>query len=233
VNYTGRSCVVEMSEIKYCVKCGAQLASNAKFCVLCGTSMSAPPAQGISALSTKKTPKVWIVAIVVIILAFLGGASIAPERIVTVTTTTTLPSVATVTKTLVTTAVATPQQVKLGQTFVYVYENVPFEVTFTEFRYADKVGFITADKGYKFAVLYVMVKNSGTKESRIYFGEWTSKVDKGYTYKPESTWNLPSSLRPEETKTGYVYFQILQDATVVEIRCSRSVYVSADIILTP
>jgi hypothetical protein len=166
-------------------------------------------------------------------MAFLGGTSMARDRIVTVTTTTTLPSVATVTKTFVTTAVVAPQQVKVGQAFVFVYENAPFEVTFTEFRYSDKVGLSTADKGYKFAILYVTVKNAGTQESRIYFGEWALKVDKGYTYKPQYTFYLPSSLRPEETKTGYVHFQILQDSTVVEIRCSRNVYVSADLVLTP
>jgi len=220
-----------VGQIRQCEKCSSQLVPNAKFCALCGAPVPPISTRVVSSTPTKRKRWFPIIAVVMIIFAFLGGASIAPERIVTVTTTTTLPSMATVTKILVTTAVAAPQQVKVGQAFTYMYENVPFEVTFTEFRYADKVGYSTADKGYKFAVLNVMVKNSGAKESRIYFGEWTLNVDKGYTYKPESTWNLPSSLRPEETKTGYVYFQILQDATAVEIRCSRNVYVSADVIL--
>jgi len=222
-----------MSQTKYCVKCGAQLLPNAKFCASCGTPVSLLPTQPASVAVTKRRPWFSIIAVIMIVLAFLGGASIAPERVVTTTTTATVPSLATITKTFVSTAIAGPLQVKVGQTFTFIYRDVPFEVTFTELRYADKIGWSTADKGYKFAILYVAVKNPGIKESSIYFGGWTLKVDKGYVYEPKSTWNLPSSLRPGETNTGYLYFEIPQDTMAVEIRCSRRVEMVADIILVP
>lgn len=206
---------------------------NAKFCASCGAPVSALPSQVAPVAPTKRKPWFWVIAVVMIILAFFGGASIAPERVVTFTATATVPSVATVTKTLVTTALAEPQRVKIGQTFILVDRDVPFEVTFTDFRYADKMGYSTPDKGYKFAILYITVKNPGTKEVSVWsYGSWTAKVDKGYVYSPKDR-DLPYSFRPQEIKTGYVYFEILQDTRVIEIRCSRQVTVSADIILEP
>ncbi len=162
------------------------------------------------------------VAVVMIGIAFLSGASLARTRIVTVTTTQastfTLTKLVTTGATAVTTGVP---RVKIGQPFSFLgSDKIPVEITFTRLWYADKVGSATADKGYKFAVLDVTVKNVGTKETTPfdYNTKWTVTVDKGYTYDSKTTGYLPYSVRPEEVKTGYVYFEILQDTAAIEIR---------------
>jgi hypothetical protein len=230
-------CVVKMSQIKHCPKCGRELVPNTKFCASCGTYISAIPTQIARVEPTKKKPWFAVIAVVMIIFAFLGGASIAPTRVVT--TTSTYVSTLVVTK-MVTTGLtgvtSGVQRLKVGQTItVLTLDKVPVEITFKRLWYADKVGYSTADKGYKFAVLDVAVKNVGTKETKTfsYFSTWTVTVDKGYTYDAKSAGYLPDSVRPEEVKTGYVYFEILQDTTAVEFRCVDKLYLQFDIVLEP
>lgn len=205
---------------------------NTRFCTSCGAPVSALPAQAVPTGPTKRRPWFAVITIVLIILAFLGGASITPERVVTVTTTQV--SASTVTKTVTTgLTVVTPgvQRLKIGQTFVVLAKDkVPVEITFTRAWYTDRMGLTTADKGYKFVVLDVTVKNVGTKETSVFsmFSQWTVKVDKGYTYNQKSIWYLPLDARPEETKTGYVYFEILQDTIATEIRCIDTLYLNID-----
>ena len=224
-----------MSQIKYCAKCGDQLLPNAKFCATCGAPVSALPVQVAPTAPAKRRPWFSIIAVVMIVLAFLGGASIAPERIVT--TTTTYESRVTVTRTIAVspTAITTGvQRIGIGQTLNLLgRDNVPVEVTFTKVRYDMKVGWDTADKGYKFVIVDVTVKNVGNKETAVFsflgsYG-WTVKVDKGYVYKAESD-TLPSSLRAEDVKPGYVYFEILQDTTAIEMYAKLS-YPSIDLIV--
>ena len=209
---------------------------NAEFCASCGAPVSALPSQGAPAAPTKRRSWFWVIAVVMMILAFMSGASIAPERGFTVTTT--YVSTSTFTK-LVTTAptVATSsvQRVKIGQTFTVLgKDKVPCEVTFTKVRYDTKVSWNTADKNYKFVIVEVAVKNLGNTETTV-FGSvlgsygWTVKVDKGYVYKVEGD-TLPGYLRPEEIKTGYVYFEILQDTAATEMQ-ARLTYPSFDLIV--
>lgn len=208
---------------------------NAKFCAVCGASVSALPSQVAPAVPTKRRPWFWVIAIVMIILAFLTGTAIVPERVVTTTRTSVLTSYITRVVTSGPTAVTTGvQRVKIGQTLTVLGEdNVPVEITFTKVRYSDMIGLYTADKGYKFAILDVTVKNVGTKETRVFswIDDWTVTVDRGYVYKAKSASYLPESVRPEEVKTGYVFFEILQDTTAVEIRCVKILYVKLDVIV--
>jgi len=226
-----------MSQTKFCVKCGREILTNTKFCASCGAYISAIPTQIARAEPTKKKPWFAVIAVAMIIFAFLGGASIAPTRVVT--TTSTYVSTLVVTRIVTsgpTVVTSGAQRLKVGQTItVITFDKVPVEITFKKLWYADKVGYNTADKGYKFAVLDVAVKNVGTKETRVFsiFSTWTVTVDKGYTYNAKSAVYLPDSVRPEEVKTGYVYFEILQDTTAVEFRCVDKLYLQFDIVLEP
>jgi len=209
---------------------------NAKFCASCGTPTSAWPAQAVPATPTKRKPWFWVATIVIVILAFLGGASISPERVIT--TTNTYVSTYVITRTVTSGPIAVTTgilRVKIGQTFATIgRDQTPVEVTFTKVWYADKAGYSTADKGYKFVAIDIALKNVGVKETSGVFSSldssWTAKVDRGYLYNAKSTWYLPGSVRPEEIKTGYVYFEILQDTTAIEIR-TRLLYANVDLII--
>jgi hypothetical protein len=211
-----------MSQVKYCPKCRGQLIPNAKFCPTCGSTVSVLQVQATPAEPKALSRWVWVGVIAMIILAFLAGTAIVPERVVTTTRTSVLTSYITRVVTSGPTAVTTGvQRIKIGQTFSFLTsDKVPVEITFTSLRYADKAGFSTADKGYKLAVLDVTVKNVGTKETRPFssFDKWIVIVDKGYTYDAKASVYLPDSVRPEEVKTGYTYFEILETTTPIEIR---------------
>lgn len=224
-----------MIQTKYCPKCGSELVPNARFCPSCGTYVHVIPTQIARVESTKKKPWFAVIAVVMIVIAFLGGASIAPTRVVT--TTNTYVSTLVVTK-IVTTGLTGFTtgiiRVKIGQTFTALAsDNVPVEITFTKAWYTDKAGYDTAGKGYKFAVLDITVKNVGTKETTVLsiFDVWTVKVDRGYTYAAKSIVYLPRNVRPEEIKTGYVYFEILQDTTAIEIQCTNTLYLNLDFVV--
>lgn len=210
---------------------------NAKFCPTCGSTVSVLQVQATPAEPKALSRWVWIGVIAMIILAFLTGTAIVPERVVTTTRTSVTTSIVTrIVTTGPTVATTGIQRVKIGQTITVLgSDKVPVEITFTKLWYADKAGYSTADKGYKFAVLDVTVKNVGTKETKVFsfFNKWTVTVDKGYTYDAKSTGYLPESVRPEDVKTGYVYFEILQDTTAVEFRCIENLYAKLDIILEP
>jgi hypothetical protein len=172
---------------------------------------------------------------ILIILAFLGGTSIGPPRLVTVTTTYVSTETRTLTLSLTQVTVGV-QRVKIGQTLRLQIDDVPIEVTFTKVWYTDKIGYNTAEKGYKFAVVDVAVKNVGVKEATVFsiIDSWIVKVDKGYVYKAKVTLdlpNLPGNVRPEETKTGYVCFEILQDTRPVEVQRTRLFAANPDIVL--
>jgi hypothetical protein len=111
--------------------------------------------------------------------------------------------------------------IRMGQPLVLKSgsENIPVEITFTSAWFATKHSYYTADKGYKLLVLGIRARNIGMKETSFLCGiKWEITVDKGYLYR-EKTCNLTCrSLRPEETKIGYVLFEILATTNPMEIR---------------
>jgi len=132
-----------MSQIKYCAKCGGQLLPNAKFCASCGASTSLLPTQPAPLKVTKRKPWFSIIAVVMIILAFLGGASIAPERVVTVTntyvSTSVITRIVTTERTLVTVGV-TRLKVKPGEIQTgYALFEIPQDSEAIEARCVDSL----------------------------------------------------------------------------------------------
>ena len=123
--------------------------------------------------------------------------------------------------------------VKFGENEVpvrFIFNSASFNGTIGEFH-------ATPDSGYRFLVLDVSVRNVGNGEVQTYMvgDKWEVTVDKGYVYQEFfsfGTVQTPSfTLRPEEEKVGYIVFEILKDATPLEVRYYKPSGNSPSIIL--
>lgn len=96
-------------------------------------------------------------------------------------------------------------------------------VTFDSVSFVNKIDYTEADKGYKLVVITVTAKNLGLEEKQFPFlwGKKELKVDKGYKYEDHYKSKEPPSMRPEETKTGYLVFEILNDTYPTELYLER------------
>lgn len=119
-------------------------------------------------------------------------------------------------------------RVRVGQPFIIKEgaDKIPIEITFTAAWFTTAHKWRTADEGYKFLVIEIRAKNLGIKETVILcVVRWEVTVDKGYVYKHETCDLSCASIRPEETKTGYVLFEILATTTPIEARYYGSLWV--------
>lgn len=177
-----------------------------------------------------------VAAIIAIVLSYLAGSSVAPPREVTVTATVTLTRTVTPGPPVIT---VKGQRVKLNETFTVLCgvsgeSKIAVQVTFIRAWYTETFRVWKADKGYKFLVVDVSIRNVGFKETYA-FGDpaldpWTVRVDKGYTYKSTFVTSFPGKVRPEEIKTGYIVFEILADTRAVEV-FGRIMYADLDVVL--
>ena len=116
--------------------------------------------------------------------------------------------------------------VKFGESAVpvrFVFNSASFNTTVGPYH-------SKPDRGYKFLVLEVSVKNVGDREVQTYImgDKWEVTVDKGYVYGEVPfisfvVQNTAFTLRPEEEKNGYGVFEILNDTTPVEVNYYKPV----------
>jgi len=99
------------------------------------------------------------------------------------------------------------------------YEGIPVEIVFVSVWFTLTHEYYKAVEGNKFLVLMIQAKNIGTEETECFStARWEVTVDKGQVY-PERSCNLSATMvRPEETKTGYVFFEISTTTSPSEVR---------------
>jgi len=219
----------------FCSRCGRELLVNWEFCSHCGTSITAPlpipTAVRIQAPKESHTARNILIGIVLVLLIVFSAAALSGPKSETGTQSTQPPSKPEPQTTPVP-PTATPQKtrppplqlgsiIRIGESYTILgTEGVSVEVTFTRAYFTSETEWYRADKGYKLLILEIQVKNIGIKATEclgeVYYFEVT--VDKGYIYKDDSQTIRSTSLRPEETKIGYVMFQILEKTNPLEVR---------------
>jgi hypothetical protein len=109
--------------------------------------------------------------------------------------------------------------VSIGQPFILKLgtDDVPVRIVFDSAWFTTTHEYWEAESGYKLLVIRLTVQNIGTREVDTFriLDKWEVRVDKGYVYDSKSQPYLV--VRPEEKKTGYVIFEILQNTNPVEI----------------
>lgn len=110
--------------------------------------------------------------------------------------------------------------VSIGQPFIMKFgtDEVPVRVVFDAAWFTTTHEYSEAESGYKFVVIQLKAQNIGNKEVDTFgpLDKWEVTVDKGYLYQAKSSPYL--DVRPEETKTGYVTFEILEQTYPTEVR---------------
>ena len=123
--------------------------------------------------------------------------------------------------------------VTIDQPFVLKFgtDDVPVKVVFDSAWFTTTHEDYEAESGYKLLVIQLTVQNIGTKEvdTFSFLDEWEVTVDKGYVYEAESKPYL--DVRPEEKKTGYVIFEILEQTNPVEVSYQRFLSTSVAVTL--
>ena len=86
-------------------------------------------------------------------------------------------------------------------------------ITFDSISFADKINYYSADDGYKFAVIYISAKNIGYERKffPLDFYDMKMTVNSGYKYEYHTASEPLFSIRPGDSKTGYVVFEILKE----------------------
>jgi hypothetical protein len=211
--------------LPFCSRCGRELLVNWEFCSHCGTSITAPlpipTAVRIQAPKESHAARnILIVVAFVLMVLVLAAALSTPRQL----TTPGMPSV--------------PQlqeggRVAIGQPFILRFgtDKVPVKVVFDSAKFTQSHEYLKADSGYTFLVLQLTLQNMGTKEVSTFswLDNWEITVDKGYQYQARSKPSL--NVRPEEKKTDYVVFEILQDTNPVEVKFYPFLSRTPDVIL--
>jgi hypothetical protein len=109
--------------------------------------------------------------------------------------------------------------VSIGQPFILKFgtDEVPVRIVFDSAWLTTTHEYWEAESGYKLLVIRLTVQNIGTREVDTFhiLDKWEVRVDKGYVYDSKSQPYLV--VRPEEKKTGYVIFEILEHTNPVEV----------------
>ena len=208
--------------MQFCSRCGRELAKDAIFCPTCGASVAAPiptplsiPSPPIKVSHIKRN-----IVIVVMLVLLVGIAAAALST----------PGPETGTQTTTTPLLQQGNIIRMGQPFILKEgtEKIPVEITFISAWFTTTHEHWEAEKGYKFLVLEIQAKNLGMKKTDCFSTmRWEVTVDKGYIYERKFCNLFMASIRPEETKTGYVFFEILATTTPLEVRYYSS-YVGND-----
>jgi len=123
--------------------------------------------------------------------------------------------------------------VTIGQSSILRFgiDKIPIKVSFDSAGFTVAHKYHKAESGYKLLVLQLTVQNIGNKEVNTFswLDKWEVIVDRGYVYEPISRPSL--DVKPEEKKTEYVVFEILQDTTPVEVKYYRFLSLSPSLIL--
>jgi hypothetical protein len=113
--------------------------------------------------------------------------------------------------------------VSIGQPFFLKFgtDDVPVKVVFDSAWLTRTHESYEAEMGYKLLVIQLTVQNIGTKEvdTFSFLDKWEVTVDKGYVYEAKSQPYL--DVRPEEKKTAYVIFEILEQTNPMEVSYRR------------
>jgi len=215
-----------------CPRCGKELPPNSTFCTYCGSQLVTPvpthrpmPSLPTKVSHVRRNVAVIGVTVIIILMVAILVASISSGPSGT-TTSSEVQEGGTVT-------IGQAIIVKFGENEVpvrFIFNSASFNGTIGEFH-------ATPDSGYRFLVLDVSVRNVGNGEVQTYMvgDKWEVTVDKGYVYQEFfsfGTVQTPSfTLRPEEEKVGYIVFEILKDATPLEVRYYKPSGNSPSIIL--
>ena len=172
------------------------------------TPLAIPP---IKASHIKRNIIIVVMLVLLVGVAAVALSTLGPE---TGTKTTTTP----------------PQQqgnvIRIGQPFILKEgaEKIPVEITFASAWFTEAYEYNKAEKGYKFLVLEIQAKNLGMKKTDCFnTTRWEVTVDKGYIYDGYCDLFLVT-VRPGETKTGSVFFEILATTSPLEVRYYSSYF---------